>query len=121
MTDPISDFFNAWEISDSAQRAENIANSVTPEVEYDDPRTPETIRGVDALCQYVGMFSENAPGWKADVVKSDTINRFTRVTVAFSGIGPDGEQKIQLGQYFVEKSADKISKIVGFVGTGQPD
>ena len=65
------------------------------------------------------MFSANAPDWSAEVIKSDTIAGFTRITVTFSGVGPDGSEQIQLGQYFVEKDGDLISRMVGFVGTGE--
>jgi hypothetical protein len=65
------------------------------------------------------MFSENAPGWSAKVIKSDTISTVTRVTVAFGGMGPDGSEQTQLGQYFAEKDGDLVSRLVGFVGTGE--
>lgn len=120
MSDQISIFFDAWKVEDSRSRLEKISNVVTHNVQYDDPRTPETVQGVDPLNEYVGMFSANAPGWSAKVVKSDTIGGTTRVTVAFSGMGPDGVEKIQLGQYFIEKDSDLISRMVGFVGTGEP-
>ena len=44
-----------------------------------------------------------------------------RATVAFGGMGPDGKEMIQLGQYFVETESGLISRMVGFVGTGVPD
>ncbi|MES9943296.1 MAG: hypothetical protein ABW121_22415, partial [Candidatus Thiodiazotropha sp. 6PLUC7] len=55
----------------------------------------------------------------AKVVKSDTTANATRVTVVFSGMGPDGNEQVQLGQYFIEKEGEKISRMVGFVGTGE--
>lgn len=87
---------------------------------YIDPRTPGPINSAEALCDYVGMFSDNAPGWKAEVVKSDTIGTQTRVTVAFGGAGPDGKQMVQHGQYFVELAGDRIIRMTGFAGTGEP-
>ena len=120
-TDSISMFFDAWQLTDSAQRLAKIKSAVTNSVIYHDPRTPDTIKGVDALESYVGMFSANAPGWTAKVVKSDTILDITRVTVAFAGIGPDGEAKTQYGQYFVEHDGNLVSGMIGFVGTGEPD
>ena len=118
MSDSISTFFDAWQIEDAEIRTQKISASVLAGVKYDDPRTPESIIGVDALCEYVGMFSANAPGWSAKVRKSETLGGVTRVTVAFSGAGPDGSEQTQLGQYFVEKEGDLISRMVGFVGTG---
>jgi len=64
------------------------------------------------------MFSANALGWSASVIGSDTPAGMTRVTVAFGGMGPDGKQMVQLGQYFVETDGDLISRMVGFFGTG---
>ena len=102
-------------------RLAKISSAVTKSIRYDDPRTPETLNGIEALSNYVAMFSVNAPGWSAKVVKSDTISSITRVTVAFSGMGSDGSQQVQLGQYFVEKEGDLVSRMVGFVGTGEQD
>ncbi|MCA0891826.1 hypothetical protein [Microbulbifer agarilyticus] len=119
MSDSISIFFEAWQVEDAVDRLSKIASAVTENVKYDDPRTPETISGIDALSNYVGMFSANAPGWSAQVVKSETTGGVTRATVAFSGVGPDGDEKVQLGQYFVEKEGAVISRMVGFVGTGE--
>jgi len=119
MPDSISDFFDAWAIRDSKRRMEQIQGSVSENVQYDDPRTTETVNGITALSHYVGLFSENAPGWSAKVIKSDMIAGVSRVTVAFSGIGPDGSEQVQFGQYFVEKDGEFITRMVGFVGTGK--
>ena len=119
MSDCITTFFEAWEIEEAESRFAKINSSVTENIRYDDPRTPETLNGIAALNNYVGMFSANAPGWSAKVVKSDTTANATRVTVAFSGIGPDGTEQVLLGQYFVEKEGEQISRMVGFVGTGE--
>ena len=119
MSDCITNFFEAWQIEESEPRITKISNSVTENMQYNDPRMPETIKGIEALNNYVGMFSTNAPGWSAKVIKSDTTADVTRVTVAFSGMGPDGSEQVQLGQYFVEKDGDVISRMVGFVGTGE--
>lgn len=118
--DPISTFFSAWQLPDQDGRASTIKSAVIPDVAYTDPRTPAPINDAEALCDYVGMFNANAPGWKAEVVKSDTIGTYTRVTVAFGGVGPDGEQTVQHGQYFVELSGDRIVRMTGFAGTGEP-
>lgn len=119
MSDSISTFFDAWQIEDADLRFEKIASAVTEDIKYDDPRTPETIIGIEALSHYVGMFSANAPGWSANVIKSDTNGNMTRSTVAFGGKGPDGAEQVQLGQYFFEKEGDLISRLVGFAGTGE--
>jgi len=118
MIDPIHTFFDAWQHEEADTRLEKISRSVTDSVHYDDPRTSQTIVGIDALNEYVGMFSENAPGWSAKVIGSDTTAGVTRATVAFGGKGPDGKDTTQHGQYFVETDGELISRMVGFVGTG---
>ena len=119
MPDPIATFFDSWEMAEADLRLNKITSAVTKNIQYCDPRTSETITGIEALSDYVGMFSANAPGWKAKLVKSDSISTMTRCTVAFSGIGPDGDEKVQLGQYFVELDEGLVSRMVGFVGTGE--
>ena len=121
MADPIATFFDAWQLEAADERLEKISSAVTPDIEYVDPRTPEPVNGISALSDYVGMFSANAPGWSARVVGSDTIAGMTRATVAFGGMGPDGTEQVQLGQYFVEMDGDLVSRMVGFVGTGAPE
>ena len=121
MSDPISSFFDAWQLESADARLEKITSAVTSSIQYDDPRTPQTVNGIQALSDYVGMFSANAPGWTAKVVNSSTTAEMTRATVAFGGMGPDGKEMIQLGQYFVETESGLISRMVGFVGTGVPD
>ena len=118
MSDPVATFFAAWQLEDSEARLAKISSAVTKTVKYDDPRTPETLSGIEALNNYVAMFSANAPGWSAKVIKSDTTAGATRATVAFGGTGPDGAEQTQLGQYFVEQEGELISRMVGFVGIG---
>ena len=121
MPDPISIFFDAWQLESEEARLEKISSAVTANIQYDDPRTSQTVNGIAALSEYVGMFSANAPGWAAKVVASDTIAGITRATVAFSGLGPDGNEMVQHGQYFIETDDDLITRMVGFVGTGAQD
>lgn len=119
MSDCTNIFFEAWQIEDAESRLSKITSAVTGGIQYNDPRTPEALNGIAALNNYVGMFSSNAPGWSAKVVKSDTTANVTRITVAFSGSGPDGIKQVQFGQYFVENDGYLISRMVGFVGTGE--
>lgn len=120
MTDQIDSFFDAWQLESREERLERITNAVAPSIVYADPRTPKPLTSISALCEYVGMFSANAPGWSAKVVLKDTTADVTRVTVAFSGKGSDGTKQTQLGQYFVESDGDLIFRMVGFVGIGAP-
>ena len=121
MSDPISTFFDAWQMDDAEARLATITSAVTANVQYDDPRAPNTLTGIAALSEYVGMFSANAPGWTAKVVASATTAGMHRATVAFGGMGPDGNEMVQHGQYFVELDGELISRMVGFVGTGAPE
>lgn len=121
MADCITTFFEAWHIEEAEPRLAKINRSVTETIEYHDPRTPEAVRGMAALNDYVGLFSENASGWSAKVIKSDTVAGVSRVTVAFGGMAADGSEKVQYGQYFVEKDGDLVSRMIGFVGTGEPN
>ncbi len=120
MTDAISTFFSAWQLEAADERLQKITSAVTASIKYDDPRTPDTLNGIDALSEYVGMFSANAPGWSAKVVDTSVTSGMTRATVEFGGAGPDGKEMVQLGQYFIETEGDLISRMVGFVGTGAP-
>lgn len=121
MSDAISTFFDAWALTDSEARRANIASSCSSDVQYTDPRSQGTLNGIDAVNEYVGMFSANAPGWSAKVIASDTTAEMTRATIAFGGMGPEGKEMVQHGQYFVEKHAEKIVRMVGFAGTGAPE
>lgn len=118
MSDPIATFFEAWQLESDDARLSKIRDAVAESIEYDDPRTTQTLKGAAALSEYVGMFSANAPGWGARLVGSDTIAGVTRATVAFGGPGPDGNDVVQLGQYFVEYDGDRIGRMVGFAGMG---
>ncbi|MEM7471834.1 MAG: nuclear transport factor 2 family protein [Pseudomonadota bacterium] len=121
MTTSVETFFSAWGMDDDAARADAIAASFAETGTYADPRSDGLLTGPAALATYVNMFSANAPGWTAKVVKSDEIAGTTRATVAFGGKGPDGAEMVQHGQYFVEVEAGKITRMVGFVGTGTPE
>ncbi|AEF55338.1 hypothetical protein [Marinomonas posidonica] len=121
MTEVIAKFFDAWQVTDAEARLVQVESAVTNEVEYLDPRTPEAVIGPIELNHYIGMFSANAPGWSANLVSSDITGNMTRAVVAFSGVGPDGNQQVQYGQYFVEYEGELISRMVGFVGIGRVD
>ncbi|MFK8083906.1 MAG: hypothetical protein AB8B97_26790 [Granulosicoccus sp.] len=118
MSDSISKTFDAWKLESAEARLAKITSAVTANMQYDDPRTPQTLQGINALSEYVGMFTANAPGWSAKVINTNTTAGMSRATVAFGGKGPDGNDMVQLGQYFIETEGDLISRMVGFVGFG---
>jgi hypothetical protein len=118
MTDAITTFFDAWGMSDADARRAAIQKSLASTATYADPRTDAPLTGPDAVAEYVGMFSAQAPGAVAEVVGADARDGVTRATIAFKM--PNGMQ--QLGQYFVEIGQDgQINRMVGFVGTGAPE
>ena len=118
MSDALTNFFEAWSITDASERSAKIATSCAPDVTYSDPRSDGRLTGHDAVSDYVGMFSANAPGWTATIVSSDDVNGYARTIVAFGGKGPDGTEMVQHGTYFSESTDGKLSLIAGFVGTG---
>ena len=119
MSDALTTFFDAWSETDATKRAAMIARSTTPNVTYSDPRSGACLAGQDAISEYVGMFSANAPGWTARVITTDTVNGYARTAVAFGGMGPDGAEMTQHGTYFSEADEDGIlTMIAGFVGLG---
>ena len=121
MSNSIHRFFDAWGLEDAAARADAIADALSAQARYADPRSGGVLEGPDAIADYVGMFNANAPGWRAEVVKSDEISGVHRVTVAFGGKGPDGTEMVQHGQYFAELDDGRITRLIGFVGTGEPE
>lgn len=110
----IETFFSAWAKADAVERKATLDTVLHPDVSYADPRTETALTGVDAISDYLGMFTQMAPGAEAIVLKSDMIQSTLRATVAFRMA--DG--KVQHGQYFVEPASGKIERLVGFVGTG---
>lgn len=116
----IETFFSAWGMTDADAGANVIAGVFAAQGTYIDPRAPGVLTGPTAIATYVAGFGANAPGWAAEVVKADTIAGLTRATIAFCGKGADGQQVVQHGQYFVEITADRIARMVGFAGTGLP-
>lgn len=116
MGDAINTFFDAWSTADATARAAKIAEATAVDVHYSDPRSGGRLVGQDAMAEYVGLFSANAPGWTAKVVSSDDVNGYIRAIVAFGGMGPDGSEMVQHGTYFCDETDGKLAMIAGFVG-----
>ena len=121
MSDSITTFFDAWGMADDAPRLEAISSTFTADGTYADPRSPEPLTGPDAIASYVNNFSAGAPGWTAKVVNLSSSGNSHRATVAFGGMGPDGKEMVQHGQYFADMDGEKITRMVGFVGMGAPE
>lgn len=119
MSDAITTFFDAWSETDPKARRALIDDSFAPGGIYSDPRSGARLDDNGAISDYVGMFSANAPGWTASVEKSDDVNGYHRVIVAFGGKGPDGTEMVQHGTYFATlDDGGKLTLLAGFVGTG---
>lgn len=119
MSDAITTFFRAWSETDAEARRALIDNSIARNGIYSDPRSGARLGDNGAIADYVGMFSANAPGWTASVEKSDEVNGYHRVIIAFGGKGPDGTDMVQHGTYFATlDDAGKLTLLAGFVGTG---
>lgn len=118
MTSHIETFFLAWGETDTDTRATTLRSALSDTIQYMDPRTPEPITDLQALIEYVAMYSEYAPGATAAVVNVSQTGHNIRATVKFAM--PDGNA--QFGQYFVEPDAQgKLARMVGFVGLGSPE
>jgi len=115
MSDMVKRFFDAWGEADKATQASMIAEALSADARYADPRTPEPLNGSEVVAGYVAQFTEMAPGGVADTVDVATSDGVIRATVEFRM--SDG--MAQLGQYFAEADADgKLTRLVGFVGNG---
>ena len=121
MTDAVTKFFDAWGMADDAERKRVLASVYAKSGTYADPRSDDTLTGPAAIAEYVAMFSANAPGWVAEVAKSDVTGGIMRLTVRFRGADPAGAETRQYGQYFVRMDGDRICEMVGFVGIGEPE
>jgi hypothetical protein len=117
MSDALTDFFAAWAISDEAERNGLIDGALGATILYADPRTEAELTTADAVKQYVGMFSQMAPGMPVAAVNISTTLSYARATVHFG----EGERS-QSRQYTADLDADgKIVRIIGFVGMGAPE
>lgn len=116
MNDCITTFFSAWGDPDPASRASKTAASAAPSLYYNDPNAPAPIVGVDGYLAYIASFSEMAPGASAQVAHIDANDACARITVNFV-FGPNMAKR---GQYFAEIADDKITRIIGFTGMGEP-
>jgi hypothetical protein len=107
-------FFSAWSAADDAARLAIIRGVVADGCTYDDPRSQGILTGDVAIANYVGNFARMAVGASVVVVKTDMRGACERATIAFRMA--DGME--QTGQYFIDHDGDKITRMVGFVGTG---
>ena len=114
----VHDFFEAWGEADAEARNDKIAGTMSDEFFYVDPRAPDPITELSVLQGYIGNFSKAAPGAVAKLAKLSTSHDlYHRATVLFMIT----EEMTQNGQYYVETDMfGRITKLVGFSGTGEP-
>lgn len=118
MTHAIETFFAAWGEADADKRGTMLRDTLSSQISYADPRTPDPITDAQALIDYVGMYSQFAPGATAEALAFGETAGYTRVTVAFR-MADGGEQ---LGQYFIElDDQSRIASAIGFAGLGAPE
>lgn len=118
MSTALETFFKTWSMEDAAARLKDVQSVLSSNAIYIDPRTPDPLRGPEAIAGYIGMFAQMAPGATASVVATQTQHSIIRATIAFRM--PDGME--QMGQYFVDiDEDDHITRMVGFVGIGTPE
>ncbi|KPA21714.1 hypothetical protein shim_24210 [Shimia sp. SK013] len=118
MTHAIASFFAAWGEADADTRSANLRQTLSSSISYADPRTPDPITDIQAVIDYVGMYSQFAPGATAEVVAQSETAAQHRATVAFRMA--DGTE--QLGQYYIDlDDQSRISRAVGFAGIGAPE
>jgi len=116
MSSSLKTFFDAWGETDAGKRNAMIAGTLADGATYSDPRSGSRLKGAE-ITEYVGQFTQNAPGWSANVESSDEVNDYLRLRVAFGGKGPDGSTIVQHGTYFAELDWDgQITMLAGFVG-----
>jgi len=115
MSNSVETFFDAWGLTDATAREQAVRSVVTENIYYVDPSTAAPLSGAGELVDHVAMFTANRPGSTANVVGMNTQNRHVRATVDFF---VDGKTAMR-GQYFCDLNTDDmITKMVGFIGTG---
>jgi hypothetical protein len=111
----IEAFFAAWGEADAGALNAALTEVISSEISYLDPRTDAALTSADAVTEYVAMYSTMAPGATAKAAVISETGGVFRATVEFAM--PDGMK--QFGQYFIEAdAAGKLTRMVGFVGTG---
>jgi hypothetical protein len=117
MSENAHKFFTAWGDANRATQVTSISEALTDDARYSDPRTEAPLIGPKAVTGYVAQFAEMAPGAVVEAVDVAERDGVTRATVEFRM----ANGMVQMGQYFIESdNSGKLSRLVGFVGTGTP-
>ncbi len=117
MTDSLTAFFSAWGDQSPESRAQKTDTALGPQFTYADPNTPDVIVGRDAYLEYLAQFASQMPGGSARVVDQSQTAHCVRATVDFLS----GDTRMMRGQYFADlNAAGKITRMIGFIGLGEP-
>lgn len=117
MTTCIHSLFSAWGDPSPETRAAKTDAAIGPNFYYSDPNAPAPIRGRSAYLDYIAQFTAQMPGATATVVAVSRHHDHLRATVEFAKDG----QRLALGQYFADLAEEKLLRVVGFTGMGEPD
>jgi len=117
MTDLLETLFSAWGDPSPEERAAKTDAVLGPNFIYADPNTPDPVTGRDAYLGYITQFGEMMPDASAKVVMVSEHHGYARATVDFIA----GSNRMMRGQYFADINDGQITRLVGFVGMGEPD
>ncbi|MEP1933813.1 MAG: nuclear transport factor 2 family protein [Paracoccaceae bacterium] len=117
MTDALNALFSAWGDTDPKSRAATLGSALATDFYYADPQVPAPITNLDDLAGYLAGFTEHMPGASAQVAGAPSShNGHVRVFVDFM----KDDARMMRGQYFADlDDAGKITRLVGFAGTGE--
>ncbi len=110
--EPFTDYLNAWNSADPAERARLLERSVSEDVEFVDPRT--VLRGREALAAEIAHFQQRTPGVR--VARASCVDRHhDRARYAWSIFAGGG--KVMDGLDAVQLDAEgRLLRIDGFFG-----
>ncbi len=115
MSEHLNSIFSTWGIADADERMAALERAISDAFYYQDPNTPEPITSKEAYNAMLQAFSDNMPGGSAKVATSDGHHNHHRAIVDFMKDG----QPMMRGQYYAETDdAGRITRLVGFIGTG---
>jgi hypothetical protein len=117
MTTCLHTLFSAWGAPSPEERAAKTDAVIGPNFYYSDPNTPDPIQGRDAYLDYIAQFAAMMPGATAEVVAISEHHGHLRATVDFVKDG----QRMMRGQYFADLAEDRLLRVIGFSGMGEPD
>ncbi|WP_146345941.1 nuclear transport factor 2 family protein [Phaeobacter marinintestinus] len=117
MTDCIHTLFSAWGDPSPDGRASKTDAAIGPDFYYADPNAADPVEGRDAYLAYIAQFSDMMPGASAKVVSVSQHHGHARATVDFL----KGDTLMMRGQYFADINDAKITRLIGFTGTGDTE